>query len=895
MSLSATQIGAQLDRVLVSDGSARVVAIRAASCETWPESLTQQGRQFVLRWCPSSLAIREAICDVDRREAGSDGLIVLTPLRTHEIGEDIAARLARARVFEPGGWDLVRQLFQAKEIDARLGRYAWMPQTLIDAAGKGPYSPVASGFLDLDTSWREVLQRLLGLSSARPDAAALLSWSMTASSAAMLHQLADTNRADILRWLAESVGTAGGVIVGTMESAWMADAVPLGLVCGVIFSREAEGSAALGQAAIRLERFVGDRHVGLVEGRAWAEAAALVVRMNGLDACRSLLDRADDLLREVRADDFGHVSDLLPSALDVRLTEFARSLVAHFAAPSATTLDQVERLAERSLGHALLDLQQVRKERVEMARRLARWITSTTPPVDSFESAALWQADQGAFVDWARFRLLGGDEMQELSTAYAACRDAVISRKNTFAESFTRALTRWNARLPEPAGRLVPVEHVITRLLGPIAAEHPTLLLVMDGLSISIFRELFSSVRAHGWMEWVPEEEGQSLVGLAALPTVTEVSRASLLCGRLAIASAMQEKAGFGAHPALLACCRADAPPRLFHKGDLADASNLSAEVRAVISDPQQRVVGVVYNAVDDHLSGPEQLQQRWVLEDLRLLLPLLHAAREARRIVVVTADHGHVLEDGSARIDGGESDRWRPGDRSNSPQEVMIKGGRVVTGDGTQGIVALWDERTRYAGRKNGYHGGLSPQEVTVPLSVLLPLGLKLTGWKPALPASPEWWDLTLRAEPAPLASPAPRAPGKKRVVPTSQLELFEADEPAASPIDTEPDWISTLLASSIYRSQRLLAARVALPDDQMRQLVALLSERGGKLSRNALAQRLSVPDVRLGGLLSAARRLLNVDQAPILSVDESTGTVELNSALLKQQFHLDRPQKPL
>jgi hypothetical protein len=65
-------------------------------------------------------------------------------------------------------------------------------------------------------------------------------------------------------------------------------------------------------------------------------------------------------------------------------------------------------------------------------------------------------------------------------------------------------------------------------------------------------------------------------------------------------------------------------------------------EVRAAIASTHQRVMGVVYNAVDDHLSGPDQLHQRWTLEDLRLLLPLLREAREARRVVVITADHGH-------------------------------------------------------------------------------------------------------------------------------------------------------------------------------------------------------------------------------------------------------------
>lgn len=69
---------------------------------------------------------------------------------------------------------------------------------------------------------------------------------------------------------------------------------------------------------------------------------------------------------------------------------------------------------------------------------------------------------------------------------------------------------------------------------------------------------------------------------------------------------------------------------------------------------------------------------------------------------------------------------------------------------------------------------------------------------------------------------------------------------------------------------------------------LLTALSERGGELSRAALAQRLSLPEIRLGGMLSAVRRMLNVDQAPVLVVDEAAGTVELNIALLQQQFRV-------
>lgn len=894
MSLSTPQITAQLERVLASDATALAIAIRASARQAWPEFVTQHGRQFQVRWCESSLAIREALCDLERQDSPTTGVVVVTPLSTHEIAEDVAARLARARVFQPEGWDIVRMMFQAKESDARLGRFAWMPQALIDGAAQGDYQPVANGFLDLETAWRQVLGRFLGIDAARPDAVTLLQWSMTPDAAPRLGPLPAAMRSDMLSWLAESTGAAGAMLLGCVEAGRTSDALPLGLVSGVIFAPDGEGQAALGQAAIRLERFVNDRNVGVLEGRAWALAAEQAVRRLGPASCRPMLDRADSLLRDLRIFEFAYLSEILPSALEQRLTEFSQALSAHVAEPTQTHLQQVESCADRVLRHALANEQKPRMERVEMARRLARWLLTPMVSGASLPDYVEWQADQGAYVDWARFRLLGGDELSELSQAYAACRQALTARRNEFARSFAQTLVQWNAQVSDDTGRVVPLERVLDKVVAPIAGAQPVMLLVMDGLSTSIFRELFSRIATQGWTELVPASSGKPLVGVAAIPTVTEASRASLLCGRLTVGTQAQEKPGFASHPALLANSRAELPPRLFHKGDLSDAGNLAPEVRAAISNPRQQVVGVVYNAVDDHLSGPDQLNQRWSLEDLRLLLPLLREAREARRVVVVTADHGHLLEDGTTQVPGGQSDRWRRGDSAASPSELLVSGGRVVTSDGTNTVVCLWGESSRYAGRKNGYHGGLSPQEMTVPLSVFVPVGGGLAGWSPAPPTEPEWWELPpiLHAKKPAVQAPPPQAARKKTVSTDVQPGLFAPLDLPLPVADEAPanDWIASLLSSPVYASQRQLAARVALADDKMRLLLEALSERGGKLSRNALANRLSMPEMRLSGLLSAVRRLLNVDQMPVLGVDEAAGTVELNIALLQQQFNLPR-----
>ena len=60
----------------------------------------------------------------------------------------------------------------------------------------------------------------------------------------------------------------------------------------------------------------------------------------------------------------------------------------------------------------------------------------------------------------------------------------------------------------------------------------------------------------------------------------------------------------------------------------------------------------------------------------------------------------------------------------ATSAGELIIEGGRVDASIGSR-IVVPWSERIRYGSRKNGYHGGISPQEVVVPMCVMARAGL--------------------------------------------------------------------------------------------------------------------------------------------------------------------------
>jgi hypothetical protein len=332
-------------------------------------------------------------------------------------------------------------------------------------------------------------------------------------------------------------------------------------------------------------------------------------------------------------------------------------------------------------------------------------------------------------------------------------------------------------------------------------------------------------------------------------------------------------------------------PPLLFHKGELGGDAGLAADVRDALIARERRVVGVVYNAIDDHLDGPDQLRLRWTIDDLRLLGSMLHEARNVGRALVITADHGHVIDEGTTRRSPrGEpsGDRWRPLSPAGlEPREIALRGGRVVA-SAEEGVILAWSEGLRYGARKNGYHGGAAPQEVLVPLAVFSP-GIAVDGWKSAPTAEPEWWDAdggVLAPAPTP-PRPVPARP--RQNVDLTKMPLFAGLEPVRTPAQTD-GWIDELLASEVYAAQRLLAARAAPPDAQMRRLLKAMAERGGKLSRRALAQRLDLPPVRLSGFLMLARRALNVDQKPVLSIDEESGTIVLDRGLLEEQFRLRR-----
>lgn len=889
------QIRAKVLAVRRKVPDARFFGIRSAGRYAGERVRHDGADTYRIEQCDSPLAARIALLD---EEPGATATVLVTSLPDRDIGDDVLVRLAKRQFFEINPWEIVKELFQVRAIDARLRAHNWIADRLLDLAPAAGLAPTPGGYLDAEAVWPLLLRRMIGLEGERPDLSLLLKWSSVAENVLRFRRLPEESRQAVEVWLAGGIGPAATAVLRCVGATDQPDALPVGLVLGVVHHPQANGH--LDRAAGRLERFLGGATPDYSLLQRWHAAATEAVRLLDSDsrARNQLLHRADELLREVQAEEFAHLGDVLSRGFDLRLARLGGllGLVAEGGASRATQLVEARDAVRR---HDQARREPRRLERVEMALRLARWLEEAVPasPRSLGEAAGDYLA-QGSFVDWARSVLRAGDPIRELSEGYAQLVERVASRRAEQNRCFAELLRDQTAAAGKPTD-LIPVERVLDEVVVPLAALAPVLVILLDGMSPAVSRELLADLACLDWVSLGPE--GQPVrPGLAAIPCVTEASRASLFCGRLCTGKADNEAAGFAGHAGLRSHCRSDSPPVLFHKVALQEAADasLAANVREAIASPQKRIVGVVINAVDDHLLKGEQLDLRWTRDEIKVLPSLLYEARSARRVVVVLSDHGHLLDHQTEARPGEGGERWRPDDGHPGEDELAVQGPRVLLGEGHR-LIAPWSERIRYGAKKNGYHGGLTPQEMVIPITVLAAGDIRLAGWVEVPDPTPDWWEaaavVTAPAVVPPLKPPEPRVPKAPRT-------LWDAVEPEPAPVPPatsgQPvpprDWLAALLASPLFLSQKKLGGRAVPTDDVFGGLLASLDGAGGKLTATALARKLGLPVFRLRGLLAVVQRVLNIDGFAVLGRDEQSDTIELDRGLLLRQFDLlaeDRP----
>lgn len=869
---SRQQLEAQLDSLIERDPNARVLGIQSPVHRAWPPTIDRRGRRFRVVWCESELELREALSQLELD--GGDRLLVVTPLGDGGLAADIAARLPKARLVAASRWDALRTAFRARELDPRLRGQEWLCDLLVDRAPAGGYPPVPGGVLDLDTAWRACLEHTVGLSEARADASAMLSWTAGEGNLERFGALPKTARDHVLDRLGQEGGTAAALVAKAIGEGQGADAVAIGLACGVVFGPK--DIADLHAAAIRLEPLFGGSAISRDAGAALAEAARKVLARLDTVHLTETEARAEAILQTIRAAEYTAISPALTSGFEARLAEAASATLAAAESGSAQDAARVVQLLRNAEKHDRARDHRVRLDRLRMAARLSRWLASRRRPTPGFGTSVKAYVDEGCFADWARHVLVGGDGSQDVAASYAQLRDLAQTRREEENRSFAELLVDWNSRGARGDDAL-PIEQALDVIVAPLAAQSPVLMLVLDGLSFAVARHLLSELGRMGWTELAPSGRSAPPPLVAVLPSVTEVSRASLLSGGLTRGDASTERAAFAAHGKLREVSRSGKPPLLFHKADLGAGPELDGRVRAALADSGQKVVGIVHNAVDAQLSGSDQVDVSWGPETVRQLSALLRAARESGRLVILTGDHGHVIEAGSSLVHGGTGDRWRSGGQSRDG-EVEVRGGRLLAPDGARSAILAWSERIRYAAKRSGYHGGASPQELLVPLAVLTS-GAAPRDWIEAPPTEPSWWadqPASFSEEPT---LPQATAPAKRKD--SRQAGLFERPQ-------SEDAWLAALLESATYAAQRTLAGRGAPEDGIVRALVTALAARGGRLSRTGLAQALGVPAFRVAGVVNATRRVLNVDQAQVLAIEGTGDEVVLDLRLLRLQFDL-------
>lgn len=723
--------------------------------------------------------------------------------------------------------------------------------------------------------------------------------------------LSDAERAGLTRWLTETVGDGAPVLLGLAAAGRGADAIALGLVGSVLTAPAISAEAALlfgglfGELRFRPAELRAFTEV--VEGtlKRWIAEAESSALGNGGGARQRVLDvveRADELAAAAELTEALAANRFLPSGFQARLRRVAGALSARPGAAAAA-----ETALRGLLEHRLAALYPQRLHAARMAVRLVRWLDTPDPSVDSVAAGVRAHLGEWGWVDRALTVVWAGDPVGDpvVGHAYRTVYEAVRSRRDALDETFAQHLAAWTRYAsPQAPGGCLLVEEVLEQVALPLAARRVPLVLLLDGMSSAVAAEIGEQLIRRSLIEVSPDE-GSRAAAVSALPSVTRVSRASLLSAGLTIGDQSVEKDGF---VAFWRKHRQDAA--LFHKGEIGGyAGHRLAEslVEALAGDG---VVGVVLNTIDDALQhGREGDRTEWQLDDITYLPELLNAARGYGRPVVLVADHGHVLERsvtsaGPVAASGVESARWRTG--APEPGEVELAGPRVLYGNGS--IVAPWREDIRYTHRRSGYHGGASLAEMTVPVLVLLPSAdLLPSGWSVLPPEStaPPWWASRQTLEPiqpaAMAGSGSVGAPARRKTKVPKQPEgvdgLFAVEDvtgtapPSTAGSSAAPATVGArAVATEVYAAQRAFVRKA--PDRPVvAAVIDALVAADGTLSLTAVANTAGRAGRNPDGFAAMLQRLLNVEGYPVLGLADGGRTVKLDLELLRQQFELGQP----
>lgn len=847
---TAPIIRARLDKATAKNHRHGVLGLRAQPA--WDDAdFDHKGVPVTVVACPSVLSIWEAIND----RKPDEWTVVLTDVDDDDLGDTVLAHLLDGRLITPDPWDALRGNFSASTIEPALYR---SPNDRAVANGLlatlRSYPPAPGGVLTRDHALTCVARDVLAMVKdvdVEVDTFAVLEWSRSAHAATGLTELRVHGElaAVLTGWLAERAGKLAGPVTALLNANRVADLVPLGVVAGLFCQPDGADAVALG-------KFLGRYDLSADGLEDWyTHARGLVTTSLAADQQQQVLQSAAAIVNDLGITSAAAASDLLPHGLDARITALSDALT---GAPLATVESQWTEVGKHFLAASSPTV-----DALAGAVRLVRWSHTTESTGSDLTGAVAGYVGSGSWVDTALVKARRGAENPVAAAALRSVIDDVLARRAESDRKFAAAL----ADAPQPA---VPViENVLRDYVIPLARRTPTLLLVIDALSMAAANDLVGAMQQDGWTEIAAGTEARRVGALAVLPTLTQRSRCSLLCGELREGPDTVERSGF---LALLkeSGLRAggDTSEPIFHKKALdaiISGASLATDVNNAIADTEnQRLVATVLNYVDDTLHHTDPGGTDWTVSTITHLRALLAAAKSAGRAVVITSDHGHIIEyGGSAKVNRANTYGQRAhGDFSavDAAREVVVEGPRVLTGD--HRVVLAVDETVRYGARNAGYHGGATPAEAIVPVLAFVP-GV-LPQWASAVVgAEPPWWHAGVAVAPV---------MHKQSATPS----LFDTDT-VDNPL---PDKV---IRSKVFEAQVKLAGRVVVTPAQIRGLLTVLLGAHEITSAQAAAA-LGVATASVNGALMQTKRILDVEGYEVLRV--SRGVVSLDVAALTEQF---------
>lgn len=873
----------------------------------------------------SELDLRRRLLDVP----GDEYAAFLIPWRAASVPIDLQARFARdGRIQTVGREDRLKGRFGVTEVDD-VARDCPLAEYLLAYHPSEEFA-IPGGRLTLDALWITWLARVWRLDAGGELALdALLGWAAIDARgpqfvATLRERGADAVRTALLDHLDKKLGPVGRCVWAAWEAGRGAAVLELGLVLAALAGSDDSGVKVWIEMTTRQ---VFDADIDATALRRIGEASDAALRfLARVDAAavRAIVQAAD---RRASIPALAiHVagSSRLPSAWRARLDQLGRALAEVAASPTAATVQAAVACRASLWRHVMAHDPENGSVlgRVEMALRLASWLAvrpdrelpPTVTPYDDVENLATWYAREGGYLDRAR-RVVRGGGTGPFADGLAAIVAAVDRVRTDLDRRFARALPAWHAA-NRRATQVVPIDQAIKRIASAFLDEDPgrrLLVILMDGMAWAQAVELLESMgnRAAVWGPLAWHAMAKHRVGdgpypavLTNFPTVTEISRSGFFGGK-PIAQGSQtpnssnDPDKWKANRDVLKHVSGNVVPGLRLRGEVQSRDGSAApDVLELVMDSQQRIVGVVLNAIDMSLKADRTHETEWKLDTVKALRDLLDKAAEAKRAVLLCSDHGHVPAD---RFEPGlpshEGTRWRVWQKPTDPvadYEIGLPASEGVWAPrGAHGIVMIADDAHRYGGGTgSGEHGGASLAEVVAPCVLIgcadVPAATDDPGQAVRPAIAPTWWFFDVgEAEKADVVddrSKKPRRAGKPAVA--NQIVMPGFSPPPVAPVVA----VATTPGESALARSALFQARAG--ETKTRELalraVEFLRARKGVASAAAFAGELGEFVARVRGVVAKLQEILNVDGYQILRFDVQGQQVHLDLEKLEQQFEL-------